>query len=54
MQFPRIILMLNSKQAWFLYYLLKVVPGGTAKGMRTSLGDLLKKLPQEKANIIGK
>jgi hypothetical protein len=53
MPFPKIILMLNSKQAWFLYYLLKVVPGGTAKGLRTSLGDLLKALPQEKAKIVG-
>lgn len=54
MQFPRIILMLSSKQAWFLYYLLKVIPGGTAKGLRTSLGDLLRALPQEKAKIVGK
>ncbi|GIK43803.1 MAG: hypothetical protein BroJett011_76360 [Chloroflexota bacterium] len=54
MQFPRIILMLSSKQAWFLYYLLKVVPGGTAKGLRTSLGDLLQALPKQDRKIIGK
>lgn len=54
MQFPKVILMLSSKQAWFLYYVLKVIPGGTAKGLRTSLGNLLKALPQEKAKIIGK
>ncbi len=53
MQFPRIILMLSSKQAWFLYYLLKVIPGGTAKGLRASLGNLLKALPQEKVKVIG-
>jgi hypothetical protein len=41
MQFPRIILMLSAKQAWFLYYVLKVVPGGTAKQLRTNLGNLL-------------
>lgn len=41
MQFPKVILMLSSKQAWFLYYLLKVVPGGTAKQLRTNLGSLL-------------
>lgn len=54
MQFPKIFLTLSSKQAWFLYYLLKVVPGRTAKGLRTNLGNLLQALPQEKAKIIGK
>jgi hypothetical protein len=54
MEFPKVIMMLSSKQAWFLYYLLKVVPGGTAKGLRTSLGNLLKTLPKEKAKIVGK
>lgn len=54
MQFPRVILMLSSKQAWFLYYLLKVIPGATAKGLRISLGNLLKALPQEKAKVVGK
>lgn len=49
MTFPRVILMLSSKQAWFLYYLLKVVPGGTAKQLRTNLGNLLEamKTPQK-------
>ncbi|MBE7557332.1 MAG: hypothetical protein HS126_40360 [Anaerolineales bacterium] len=54
MQFPKIFLTLSSKQAWFLYYLLKVVPGGTAKGLRTSLGDLLQALPKDKSKVIGK
>lgn len=54
MQFPKVILMLSSRQAWFLYYLLKVIPGGTAKGLRTNLSSLLKALPQEKAKVIGK
>lgn len=52
--FPKIILMISSKQAWFLYYLLKVIPGATAKGLRTQLGNLLQALPQEKAKIVGK
>lgn len=41
MEFPRVILMLSSKQAWFLYYLLKVIPGGTAKNLRQQIGGLL-------------
>lgn len=41
MEFPRVILMLSQKQAWFLYYLLKVVPGKTALELRRNLGKLL-------------
>ncbi|HXV44664.1 MAG TPA: hypothetical protein VEC96_16505 [Anaerolineae bacterium] len=50
MQFPKIILMLSSKQAWFLYFLLKVVPGQTAQALRKNLGNLLEamKLPPGK------
>ena len=54
MEFPRVIMMMSSKQAWFLYYLLKVVPGKSAKELRSSLGNLLKALPHEKAKVIGK
>lgn len=54
MQFPKVIMMISSKQAWFLYYLLKVVPGGTAKELRASLGHLLEALPKQDRKIIGK
>ncbi|MBE7473165.1 MAG: hypothetical protein HS114_28880 [Anaerolineales bacterium] len=54
MQFPKVILMMSSRQAWFLYYLLKVVPGGTAKQLRTSLGHLLEALPKQDRQVIGK
>jgi hypothetical protein len=50
MQFPKIILMLSSKQAWFLYFLLKVVPGKSSQELRKNLGNLLAamKLPPGK------
>jgi hypothetical protein len=50
MQFPKFILLLSTKQAWFLYFLLKVVPGHNARVLRTSLGNILEamKLPRRK------
>lgn len=44
MQPSRVILNLSDRQAWFLYYLLWAIPGGTAKQLRASLGDLLEKM----------
>lgn len=49
MQFPKVVLMLSSKQAWFLYFLLKVVPGGTARDLRSSLGNLLEAMKKTPA-----
>ncbi|MCK6625558.1 MAG: hypothetical protein L6R45_10330 [Anaerolineae bacterium] len=54
MQFPKVILLMSSKQAWFLYFILKVIPGKSARELRTSLGNLLEAMPKQDRKIIGK
>jgi hypothetical protein len=42
----RLFFTLSINQAWFLYHVLRFVPGKSAGGLRKTLGDLLKAMPK--------
>lgn len=46
MNYPKLIFFLRPNQAWFLYHVLRFVPGQTAGELRQTLGNLLKMLPK--------
>lgn len=46
MNYPKVFLYLSAGQAWWLYQVLRFIPGQTARNLRKTLGDLLKMLPK--------